>query len=589
MRYSLDVNSLNYYSPFISLGGKIGKASLSGYVKYITTSGFDKTAAFSGPYVNQPGQVTTAQAVPNHFPSDDTDGREAQSGGVNIQMPLTNKWTSDTHVFFSHVNSKVYTQRIADPLSPAQPAPYVYDEAGTDVIASQRFDYSFSEKHTLFSHTYVKYNNMDRGIGGGVGGSSTSFESEVQDNHKFKFHDISVGANFRAVKFDIWDAAKDILFTSPNEMDYLYAAFIQDKMSLGSKAEITGGVKLEAWTLIDKKLRPSPSVHFSYKFNKDVTLWSAYSRSITIPGYIQSRMEYRLNQIPYITPAMAAAMADQQGLTGDARARFIAANTTSPLFLPNTSKMFVAVVSHANVQPTVYNTTELGLRAKLHSKAYVDFSGFWAWEDKGIDSDTNFKTKPPVYSEVVSSVTIWPIYYNNIYKGRLYGWDAVFKLRPFANLRFEASHSLFKRVREGLPIADHPGSTYSIAESAIPNTPQHIVRLQPYLDFPKIGLYLTSNVIFYSKFDRGDPYNYQLQEVANPLIGIMGINADPAANLWKVNFSIEKTIAHSNWRLQFWGRNVSNSPYVEGFGQWTGVAYPHTVNRSFGGGLSYRY
>jgi iron complex outermembrane recepter protein len=589
-RYSFDTSSLNYYSPFMNINGRIGKASLSGYLKFVTTSGYDKTAAFSGPYVDQPGQTTASQAVPNHFPSNETDGRQAESGGANIQMQLTNKLSSNTHFFFSHVSSNIYTQRVSDPTAPVAPLPYVSDEAGIDAIASQRFEYAFNNKHTIFSHTYVKYNYLERGLAGGVAGSSASFESEVQDNHKLGIHDLSVGANLRAVKFSALDAKKDILFTAQSEMDYLYAGFIQDKIALGSKVEVTGGVKLEGWTLVDNIVRPSPSVRFSFKLSKDVTLWSAYSRSITIPGFIQSRMEFRLSQVPYITPQTAAVLADRYGLTGTAKSQFIAQNTTSPLFLPNTTKLYVAIISHANVQPTVYNTAELGWRAKLHPKVYMDFSGFYAKLDKGIDSDTNFKSKPPVASEVAKDVTIWPIYYNNTYKGRLYGWDAVFKLQPLDHLRFEASHSLFKRIREGLPIPGSPGAAYSIDDSSIPTTPQHIVRLRPYLDFPKIGLYLASEATFYSKYDRGDPFNYILQVAAsNSASGITGINADPAANLWKVGFSIEKSIGASKWQLIFWGRNVSNSPYVEGFSQWGGVQYPHTVNRSFGGGLSYRY
>jgi hypothetical protein len=56
--------------------------------------------------------------------------------------------------------------------------------------------------------------------------------------------------------------------------------------------------------------------------------------------------------------------------------------------------------------------------------------------------------------------------------------------------------------------------------------------------------------------------------------------------LWKVDFSVEKDIAHTNRRIIFWGHNVSNGPHVKGFSHRDGALYPHTVNRSFGGGLS---
>jgi len=60
-------------------------------------------------------------------------------------------------------------------------------------------------------------------------------------------------------------------------------------------------------------------VRFLIKPAKDMALWSAFSRSITTPGYIQTKMELHLAEIPYITPETAAAIADQYGLTGEAR------------------------------------------------------------------------------------------------------------------------------------------------------------------------------------------------------------------------------------------------------------------------------
>jgi len=32
--------------------------------------------------------------------------------------------------------------------------------------------------------------------------------------------------------------------------------------------------------------------------------------------------------------------------------------------------------------------------------------------------------------------------------------------------------------------------------------------------------------------------------------------ADPSDSRWKVDFSIEKTLADKHWRLNFWGRNI---------------------------------
>jgi outer membrane receptor protein involved in Fe transport len=577
----------DYIAPYISYGGNLSnKVSMTAYGKYLTTRGYDKTSAFSGSMVRPPDG---SLSVPNPYTSNDTDGKKAFSFGLNLHSQMNQNLSSTTRFFFNRTTSKTFQTRIDDPYTPGTPVPLAVDEEGTTLVLSQRFDYKRSENHSIFFHTYLNRSSIERGIGGGTAAHSTTVDFELQDNLKFGKNDLAFGGNARIVKFVADDARKDLLFSEPDITKYLYAAFVQDTIHLRPNLDLTVGTKAETWTLIDNQMRLSPSARLSIRPAKGVTFWGAFSKSITTPGYIQTKMEFHQAEIPYITPEMAAGIADQYGLTGSAKEQFIAQNTTSPLFLSGTDKLFVAVVNGEGVKPVEYYTGEFGLRSTLGSKAYIDFSAFYSKFNNGITSDADFRNKLPVYSKVDPNHTIWPIYYDNIYEGHLHGWETVLKTQPIPNIRVEVSHSLFKIVRRGLSIPGRPGEKYNFGGNGIPATPIHVVRLRPYVDFPKAGLYLTLNATWNSEHDPGDKYNYQLLTPASEALGIPGIWQTPPANRWKVDFSVEKTLAAKHWRLNFWGRNVFANPYVEAFTQFAGIGYPHSIHRTFGGGLSYQY
>lgn len=589
---SLEGGFQDYVSPFVRYGRQIsGKTYLSCYAKYMTTRGYDKTEAFAGEKITVQREDLPDTTIINKYPSVDTDGKEGVTAGLNLQSEFSDKLKSTTRIFYDNVKNKVYTSPITNPLALEQPLPYVVDENGIEFMVSERLDYTFNEKHSIFFHTYYRNHRLQRGIGCGVIGRSTIVDLEVQDNIRFGFNDLSLGGNYRIVGLNIEEAEHDISFSEMKTTEMLYAGFIQNKMSYKNLIDFTVGVKAETWTLVSHEPEFSPSVRLTLKPRKDLTVWSALSRSITIPGYIQNKMELRMAEIPYITPEMALFLAYMLGLTGEEADKFVAENTTSPLFLPGTDKCYVAVVSRDDVKPIEYFTYELGLRTHIVPQVVFDFSAFYTRYNNAITTDNDFMAKGPTPSKISESYTILPIYYSNTYKGIFYGGEFIARINPTKNLKMEISYTLFKEDIEALPIPGRGEETYNIdiMVKEDPLTPEHILRIRSYFDIPMAGVSFNLNATLLSRYDRGPAYNYVLQSPESEDLGIIGVKTDSPKGHLELDFLVEKTLFNNRIALKIWGKNILADPYVEDFSEYVGAGYPHTVHRTFGGGISFRY
>ncbi len=565
LQASVDGGLQNYVSPFVHYGTKISENTyLAGYAKFMTTRGYNKTEAFDGTTLNVEGTTIT-----NKFPDNGTDGKVAVSGGLDFQTDLSDQVKSTFKFFYDHAANKVYTNRFDDPMTPQDESiPFITDEKGTEAIGSERIDWTFNPQHSLFLHTYYKYHGLQKGLGGGIAANASIFELEGQDNISVGINDISFGGNYRIVGFHVDDPKNDVLFTQLKTTKFLYAGFVQDKLSLSSLFDLTAGVKAETWTLVSNKPELSPSVRLTFKPDQKITLWSAASRSITTPGYVQDKMEYRMAEIPYITQEMAAALN-------------IPYMGYDKLFLPGTTKCYVAIVSEDNVKPTEYYTYEFGARVSISPKVYIDLSTYYSRCNNGITPDLDYMSKGPTPSKVDDTTTILPIYYTNTFKETLYGGELIARITPIENLRTEISYSYLCETRQGLPIPGQPRQYYDETDKW--TTPKHIIRFRPYYDIPEEGIHLTLNVTWLSQFDRGDKFNYLTQ-----LPDTLGINANPPANKLKLDCSIEKELLKDQLSLLIWGRNILSDPYVEYFSQYVGVGYPHTIGRTFGMTITFK-
>ncbi len=534
----------DYMSSFTRYGKEVSKGlRLSGFASYSSTRGYDKTGAFKGDTLWVDGL-----AVGNKFVSDAADGRESVSMGLHVQADVSRRVKSSTRVFFSTVRSKSYTESLA------HPEPWVIDDGGRECIGAQRFDVKFNGRHSFFVQSFFRSQSVEFASNGGYNPRFWTADLEIQDNLRLGDHELSFGGNYRVVRFDIKNnPAADLVYINPGATETLCGFFVRDKVRLGKAVDLTVGVKGEAWSLVGKGFEFSPSVRLAVKPVPGVIVWGAVSRSITIPGYFHHSMERLIFDLG---PGMG---------------------------LPSSS-LYIGLVPGMEIRPTEYITCEFGGRAKVGDRFYFDVSGFYARIDNAIGLDMDFMSKPAVESRV-GDYMLLPIYFTNIYKGKMFGGEAVVRFMAGNRFKAELSYSLYKvRGVEGLPVPGGGGAVYTPPSMPDPFTPEHIIRFRPYVDFPEAGIYLTFHMVWASKANKGQRYDY-----VNQVQDDNGVYMKGPGPLLKVDFNIEKRFSGGCLSVNLWGRNVLNRPYVEYYSAYFALGYPHTVHPVFGMGVSYRF
>jgi hypothetical protein len=193
--------------------------------------------------------------------------------------------------------------------------------------------------------------------------------------------------------------------------------------------------------------------------------------------------------------------------------------------------------------------------------------------------------KSPHYSKIYTNRTILPIYYANISDDEMCGGEAIAKLTPANNLRIEFSYSLLKIIKRGRRIPGQQGETYKV-HNEIPDSPEHTLRFRSYLDLSKTDWYFTVSAIWRSKYSRVEGYDYIAQVAPYTDEGLI---IDPPEDELDLSFTVEKRFFDERLSLDFWARDVLTEERFEGFSTYAGSAYPHSVHRTFGGGLSIRF
>lgn len=560
----LEAGSFYYFSPFFRYGFKPSdNIYTSIYAKGLTTEGYPKNEIFDGQTVIDP--ATGSESV-NKYPDNDVDNMRAASGGLNLQWKITNNLESLSMLKYSYTESDVYTQYSQHVLEqfgiyPKDSSPFVMKEWGQDFVASERLDYKMNNNHNIFINTYFKNNKQKTVHGGGIRTGVYVYEFEIQDNILlFDFNNISVGGNLRYVKYDADNPGPthDVNYENPEKGYKLYAMFLQDKLNLGKYLDFTLGIKAETWTLVNNEPEFSPSGRLSFKPREDLVFWSAASRSITTPSYIQTNGEFRLGDASDIPPELHPDIPDG-----------------SP---PNT---YISVVRNRDVNPTEYITYELGTRTTLIPFIFLDISSFYAeYKDGIIIEINNLQVEESYVNEGQLNLTL-P--YENKTEGEIWGGEAIVKISPLKNIKTEISYSYFDRDDRFMSGDYFENSTPTESSS-------HVVRFRQYLDFPDCGLYFTVNFMWLKKHSRGIKYNYKLQQTSEVEIGglVRGIYADPPEDDYKLDITVEKKMLDGRLRIFAWGKNLLADPHVESY---TGITeyFPHTIKRYYGGGVSYYY
>lgn len=537
---SLDSGSLYYASPFIRFGQKIADSTYySVYGNYITTEGYPKTELFTEDTVTDPESSAVSE---NKFKSDETDGLQAYSGGCYFEWDITGKITSLTKATFSDSKSKVYTNYVADEANP-----FVITVEGKELIISERMDVNLSKQNNLFIIMNLRNEDYQWAQGGLLKSNVSIYNFEVQDNLKFgDINDLSIGANARIVKYDIdRDSEKvDTFFSKPNATENLTAGFIQDTVKITEYADFTLGCKAERWTLISNEFEYSPSARLAVKPDNKLTLWSAASRSITVPGYIQTRIEKRILQP-----------------------------------LQSSPDLYVTVLPGEDVDPIEFRTYEGGIRTSLIPGVFLDISGYYS-EFLGLieTSEATIDQDNPTFleSEITPGQINVPLYYMNMFDGYAAGGEAVAKLNPFKNIRVEIYYTYYKEYRKAIV----EGAEYDNDE--LHSTPNHTASLKPYVDLPAIDLYISCRLRWESKRKiHGYDYANQIPDDDATLVD------EPGSHPFKLDASVEKRFMEGSLSVILWGKNLLYDNYNEAYNRFVNIGYPHTIERYYGVKVAY--
>jgi outer membrane receptor protein involved in Fe transport len=423
---------------------------------------------------------------------------------------------------------------------------------------SARADRTFTPRHDGFAR--VSIDRLDGFLtgGGGFGLSTTIAEVELQDNRRIGARQhLSAGVNLRAVRYDLggYNHDSSIRFFDAHNTEHLYGGFVQDRIELAPTLDVTLGAKAETWTQIKERPEFSPSARLSWRPKDDLTLWTAASRSITTPGYIQTNIELRLEQIP---PAWYWI---SQGVPAEQ--------------VPENAGLWVTLTATDDVEPTDYRSLEWGLR-KSFDRATIDGTLFYT------RSAGRFTLGEPRMGAIAPSrarpgEALVPVYYSNLQYGSRWGGELLLRAQPWQPVRLEASHSWF-RVAFHDRIDPVAGAAWLEATPDPPQTPEHVVRVRVNTEVGG-GVNCDVRAIWSSETSSVEGYDYLLQQAAAvDEGGVVRRNRSPL----DLSIATEKSFFGGALEIQAWGRKLLLDDQVEAYSTYAFLGYPHTVSRSVG-------
>jgi outer membrane receptor protein involved in Fe transport len=501
----------------------------------------------------------------NNKYTEDSYGREALSAGFNLQSQFGENLTNRLRGIYSSVKSDMYTNTVDNELimmglqatgqDYSAYKPFLAEEKTSEILVSDRADYTFAENHNMFAQVYYRKISGDQVLGGTYSPNVSIFNVELQDNLVYGINNFSAGLSFGSVMYDIQNTGidEDINFSKLDATETLYSFFVQDKISFTNWLSLTLGAKAETWTLVSNDPEISPSARILVKPQDDLMFWAAASRSITTPGYAQTRLERRMIRVP------------------------------SEMLPAGSPAAYVAVVPGDNVNPTEYITFEFGGRTTIVPGLMIDASFFYSDIKGVIDLDNSAIADPTTMAKYIRPSDIYPtenlivpLFYTNMEDVKSMGGEIILKANPIKNLKLELSYALYKYDTDN--------------DNYVQESPENVIRFRPYYDIPSIGLNLSAQFVYASEYARGGAYNYMLQldpRSANDDL-IPNTRDTEAKSRIRLDINIEKEIMKDMLWLNVWGRNITNTDaYEDDYSKYYSVAYPQVSHATFGAGLRF--
>ena len=613
--------SPGYVAASLRAGGKINeKISISGYAKIRSFDGFGTLSKMSGDSVLVPkahaslnNVVADSVYIENRF-KEDFESTKMYSGGVKVAYKIGEKSKLSLNTHMNMAQQTEYTSFDTDSIllplfSPG--AEYsdrlvVTDVTRSRVVGNLRFDHEFNDNHSIFVRASTNMEDDFVKLFGGYKITNSIYDFEIQDNISIgKFNDLSIGANYRIVNFDVKDINDPVgvAYIDPVSTEASNGFFMQDKVKfLDGKVNFLLGMKAETYSLINDDYYLSPMAKISVIPFEDLTIWGGFTQSYTTPGFNTTNIDFLLlktlsdesvagaaYQNVYnsvytsaydgvinaggsvaVAEATATATADGFVLTPTGVATLAGTEQAIKANLPSST----GVVNGSATVPTKYQTWEVGFRSNIENTISLE-SNFYhtTVTDATLPAtaativDTESKTRPGLFADY--------ILYGNYIKGTIYGVESTVRIIPAKGTKFEVSHVYTQSSWEFQENADFDiNDPLVVAPNLIDQTPEtpampeHVFRMKGFFDLPNNFSY-NVELMYATIFSSQAYYQYELQRYPNTT----GLGADNPGLIVGtdksrtiVNMSVKKSFMDDKLQLSVFGNDIFNTGIIASTG-----------------------
>jgi outer membrane receptor for ferrienterochelin and colicin len=624
----------------IRAGGKINeKISISGYAKVRSFKGYGTLYEMQGDNLYVPkadtilttGVIGDSVNIKNRF-TEDFETTKMYSGGFKVayKMGKKSKLSLNTHMNMSQKTeyTNFDTDNVLLPLV-APGAPYsdslvVTDATRSRIVGNVRFDHDFSDNHSLFVRASTNIEDDFIKLFGGYQVSNSIYDFEIQDNLSLgKFNDLSIGANYRMVNFEINEIndPEGVVFIEPKNTESLNGFFIQDKVKLfDGKLNFLLGIKAETYSLVNDDYYLSPMAKVSIIPFENLTIWGGYTQSYTTPGYNTTNIDllilrtlsdetisglayqgvydavydptYAGNIAGGATPAQAAAAATAAAESFVASPTGLATITGTEQAIRNGAPNNTGVINGSETKPTKYQTWEVGFRSNIENTLSLESNFYYTTISDGVRPSSNTIT---TNSASLHNEGVFADYYayGNYIKGTIYGVESTIRIIPAKGTKIEVSHVFTKSAWEFQENPDFDINDPSVVSPSdidqSPTTsimPEHVFRMKGFFELPKNFSY-NLEFLYATTFNSQSNYEYDLQRYPN-IISQGGIIVGRNNSRTIVNMSVHKIILDDKLKISLFGNDIFNSGIIANSTAYGNVTLSQ-IRAMYGASIAYKF
>lgn len=572
-----------YAAVSLRAGGQVTKkVAVSAYAKYRYFSGWESLAGKDEEGNDLPGETEFVE---------DYETSNYCSAGAKLNFEISEKSTLSGRIHFNAHEQKAYTSVYGtDYLISQDDHLFLNKVSSNRTVANIRFDHDFSDKHSLFFRASTNKENDFYKIGGGMDISNSILDLEIQDNISLgEFNDVSVGANYRFVHFDIHNinSTHNINYVDPHANENLKGVFAQDKIKLiDGKLNFILGAKAENYSVVNDKFYFSPMAKASFIASQNITFWGGFTQSYTTPGFNSTNVNLFLFQTPdhatwtaLIGPQVTQAVYNQvyqQQIDGGADPASADAAATNYINsaegmavidqqITNNSSPNIAAKNGSKTAPTRFQTWEIGLKSNWGDKLQFTTNFYMNFILDGISAsgDVVEQDQPSITDDRTTDYYL----YGNYVKGESVGAETILKFFPLSGLVLEASHSWNQTEWEYEENNDFDIS--NLTEDPTPDPgflPEHIFRFKVDYSFGQ-GFNVIASLIQTSKFNTESNYIYDAERYATLVEDVVFPDYEHtviAKNSSRtiINLRVEKKFIEDQLSVYAFGNDVTNNGMI---------------------------